>query len=521
MAAANESQGLKIAVAAFVTLSVILSISTYFAYQAYTQSDARLASAEQKLKTANDAADTASRQNKSFRDAIGVRAEDDDAVKAEIEKSQKKNSEEIHALVQAVAEMVSKAQSAGAQGPELEDATAKVKQLASAYSSEPNKTFISSLDRETELMKYMGLVMTQLSLNFTDVKRNLESANTVNAQKLKVETDALAKAKTDLSDVHDKHLSDRQSILGRLDRFQSDNAKQAAEIANLQAKLRETTEDLSKKLAIAQQTIREYRATAELKETVLDRPDGVLTFVDYNRGEVHTNLTRSMGVRPQMVLSVFDAASPGIPTDKPKGTIELIQVNDRESIGRITKTNNSIDPLRNGDLVYSPAWSPNEPMKFALIGKIDMDRNGRDDRGDLKRLIEQAGGIVSYDLPPPEVGKETGRITGEEAWYVIDKRMPFREVYGNTGVTASENDTFLKKQSDVVREARLNGVRPMPIERLLPYLGYDFLAPVRGRAEAVDVQSLKRLTAPRQDANKAQAVQPAEPANEDEGDMQK
>ena len=42
-------------------------------------------------------------------------------------------------------------------------------------------------------------------------------------------------------------------------------------------------------------------------------------------------------------------------------------------------------------------------MRFALIGKIDVNRDGKDDRQDLKRMIEDAGGIVDYDLPPPEI----------------------------------------------------------------------------------------------------------------------
>jgi len=37
MAAANESQGLKIAVAVFVTLTVVLAVTTYFAYSSYDQ----------------------------------------------------------------------------------------------------------------------------------------------------------------------------------------------------------------------------------------------------------------------------------------------------------------------------------------------------------------------------------------------------------------------------------------------------------------------------------------------------
>ena len=71
---------------------------------------------------------------------------------------------------------------------------------------------------------------------------------------------------------------------------------------------------------------------------------------------------------------------------------------------------NEIEPIRVGDIVYSPAWSPEEPMRFALIGKIDVNRDGKDDRQDLKRMIEEAGGIVDYDLPPPNHGKESGKL---------------------------------------------------------------------------------------------------------------
>jgi hypothetical protein len=126
-------------------------------------------------------------------------------------------------------------------------------------------------------------------------------------------------------------------------------------------------------------------------------------------------------------------------------------------------------------------------------------------------MIQAAGGIVDYDLPPPEAGKESGKLTGRDAWYVIDERMPFHEVYGQKFTRASENADFLKKQTEAVREARLNGVRPMPIERLLPFLGYDYLAPVRGATEAQDIQALKRVLAPRQE-NRAPA--PAAPKEE-------
>ncbi len=216
-----------------------------------------------------------------------------------------------------------------------------------------------------------------------------------------------------------------------------------------------------------------------------------------------------MGARPQMKLTLFDSGAPGIPTDKPKGSIELTYVGDKYSIGRIVKTNNPIDPIRVSDIVYSPAWSPNEPMRFALIGKMDVNRDGKDDRADLKRMIESAGGIVDYDLPPPDVGKESGELSGRDAWYVFDDRTPYiLEFKTGEDVTSGQQLEFLKKQSEAMKEARLVGVRPMSIGRLLTYLGYDYQSPVRARAEAVNNQVLRRLLAPRQ----RDQAKPAEPA---------
>ena len=51
-AAANESQGLKIAVAAFVVLTVALAVTSYFLYSAYSRSEAQLESEQDKLTAA-------------------------------------------------------------------------------------------------------------------------------------------------------------------------------------------------------------------------------------------------------------------------------------------------------------------------------------------------------------------------------------------------------------------------------------------------------------------------------------
>ncbi len=512
-ASSSDSQGLKIAVAAFVTLTVILAVTSYFLYSNYSQATVQLEAAAKKAQDSQTAANLALTQYEEMRKRIGSRADDFDPAKAEIVAEQKKIDDDITALLAQANEAISKIQAAGASTPELDDTKLKVQQISSAYLTEPNKNYISSLARLKDLLKAMSMVDLEVTRDYAALKKNLESTNTINQSGLDVATKGLNDAKKDLEDEHKKHEAERGELLTKVDQYQTDISKQATEIATLNTTIRQKDEDYGKKLRLAQDTLREYRDQLERKETVLDSPDGRLTYVDYGRFEVRTSLSHQQGVRPQMSFTIFDKNAPGIPTDKPKGTIELVYVGENYSIGKIVKTFNMIEPMTAGDIVYSPAWSPNDPMRFALIGKMDVNRDGRDDRADLKRMIMAAGGIIDYDLPPAEAGKESGQLTGRDAWYVFDDRMPFVLEFktGKEGTT-SEQEEFLKKQSEAIKEARLLGVRPMAIGRLLTYLGYDYHAPVRGRAEAVDKQGLRRLLSPKQrDQSKPAEAQPGAP----------
>jgi hypothetical protein len=109
--------------------------------------------------------------------------------------------------------------------------------------------------------------------------------------------------------------------------------------------------------------------------------------------------------------------------------------------------------------------------RFALVGRIDLNRDNQDDRQELKQIIEEAGGIVEFDFPPPDVGQQSGTLSNRIDWYVIDSRVPLREVRSSNSerVVAGRPD-FQKRMSELLKEARLDGIRPMPIERLLSFL---------------------------------------------------
>ncbi len=519
MPAANESQGLKIAVAAFITLSVILTVTSYFLFSAYSQADIRAATANDEANKAKAAQSEILKQFHVMRQTVGTRAEEFDAAKDEVDKhltgKNTKVEERFNNLATAVNNAIQKAKGAGANAQELQDAQETVQRVVASFRAEPNKSYISSLDRALELMESLSMLSTELSINYENLKRSLEGATGVAKREVDVQAKAASDSRADLEGEHKKHEEERQLLLTKTDQLQTDNDKKNNEIATLASRIKQMEDDSLRKQETLNTIIRELRDRLDQKETTLDRPDGYVTYVDYETRELLINITRRQGARPQMKMSIFDARSPGIPTEKPKGTIEVTQVGEQFSTARIIKTNNSIDPIRVGDIVYSAAWSPNIPMRFALVGRIDINRDGRDDRLELTRMIQEAGGVVDYDLPPLEVGKQTGTLTPRIDWYVTDERMPLRAVYDAKSDQSETRDAALAKlKGEAIKEARLNGIRPMPIARLLAFLGYDMNQPVIGTSEAVDVGAIRRLTGRRGGA--APATKPAAPKQEEE-----
>jgi hypothetical protein len=115
-------------------------------------------------------------QYDEMRTRVGAQAVEFDAAKEEISANFKKVEDRLNNLINAVNAAVQTAQENGAQGAELEDAKLKVQKAFASYRNEPNKNYISSLDRLTELMENLTLLTTQLARDYVAVRKSLEGA---------------------------------------------------------------------------------------------------------------------------------------------------------------------------------------------------------------------------------------------------------------------------------------------------------------------------------------------------------
>ena len=253
----------------------------------------------------------------------------------------KKLDERLNNLQEQVNAAVQKAQANGAQGTELEETKQNVQKAIASLRSEPNKTYISALDRMSELMHNMSLLATELSRNYVSVRHTLESATDTSKKLVDVQTTAATNSHAETLAEQKKHVDERSILLTKVDQLQTALDKAQNEVLNLTTRLKQTEDDFARQRDTLTTILREQRDKLERnKDTILDRPDGYVTYVDYETKEVLVSITRRMGAQPQMKLTNFEAHSPCIPTEKPKGTIELTSVGEKFSTANIIKTDN-------------------------------------------------------------------------------------------------------------------------------------------------------------------------------------
>lgn len=501
MASANDSQGLKIAVAIFVSLTVILSVTAYFLYTEYSKASEQLVAARSEATQANQKASQANTNLLDLRNRAGYTTQSEAAaILAAIDTDQQALVESLQNELGQALELISQAQQKGATGPEVERYRQSVSTLIQTFTDESTQspTLKGSLETLTTLTANQASLASSLATDNVKLRRQLENVDNVNQAELNKQSQAAQESQENLSAESQKYEGLFNEQRDTLDQLQRQVSDLRAENDRLESRLANLTDDYTQKRTEMLANLRRTQDELDKTEVVLENADGFVTFVDYSNNRIRTNLTRSMGARPQMILSVFDADAPGLPSDRPKARVKLLQVGDKDSVALIEEQFNKNNPLAAGDQLYSAAWSPNRPQRFALIGKIDMNRDGRDDRADLKRLIAAAGGVVDFDHPLPSDGQPQGELNPLISYYIIDERDPIRTPSNMRSVRELDQSalSFAQDKTELMRQAREFGIRPLPVERLLDSLGYSFGMLIPGGVEAADRDAIEDLLTP-------------------------
>ena len=115
-----------------------------------------------------------------------------------------------------------------------------------------------------------------------ELRHSLESATSVTKKQVDVQTKAAEASQADLMDEQKKHVEERQSLLTKVESLTKDNDRKTTEIANLNATIGRMKDDYvqARRTAHARSSA-SCTTRPSGTSTILDHPDGYITYVDY------------------------------------------------------------------------------------------------------------------------------------------------------------------------------------------------------------------------------------------------
>ncbi len=209
----------------------------------------------------------------------------------------------------------------------------------------------------------------------------------------------------------------------------------------------------------------------ELKQESFEIPDGKIRRVDNVSGMVWIDIGDADFLKPRMTFSVYGKDTPGVArtTADVKGKIEVTRIIDAHLAEAKVIDENIFKPMSPGDFIYTPLWSPGRPEKFAVVGLVDLDGDGKSDRELFHKEMAVRGADIADEVD--DKGVRTGTGINESIKYLIMGKVPdLADAVLPEERAAIEKMT--ENQAEMRKEARLYGVRIIPLNSFLDYIGY-------------------------------------------------
>jgi len=313
--------------------------------------------------------------------------------------------------------------------------------------------------------------VSQVAMLENDLRAERDRLNT----RIQTATTAQSKAedeKRDVISVQDERLKAKQDEVDKL--RQDNNALQASlaeekelhdqdnrvknqEIANLEIRIEKLRSDLE-----------------EIKKESFEVADGKIQRVDTAAKLVWINLGESDFLKPRMTFSVYGKENQGVGrgAEDVKGKIEVTRIlGPHMAEARITDEQ-LFRPMVANDLLYTPLWSPGLVEKFAFVGLMDLDGDGKSDWDELVQLLSISGATV--DTYVDDEGTrlpEDSKITVHTKFLVLGE-VPEPDQVVNEDEKAKV-EAIRKHLTEMKKEARVNGVREIKLNDFLAYIGFE------------------------------------------------
>ncbi len=418
---ARESQGLQIALIVFVMFTVIFGVATFVLYRSY---------GDQVLKA-------------------------DEAAKKEQQRAQelRQAQDEGNSLKQMIGY--------GATEPEktIQDAYNKTMEDQLQAIPVAQRSYKKAVDTLAASLNTRSNELAAEKTANQNLKNTLAEREKAAEAKLQQALAAQQAAQKDAGDERNKFNTDRASLTAERDglRLTVDDTKKKAEASVAAALVEKDAADKELRRVVALLT-KKSDEIEHITHPVLDVPSGKIEWVNQRNRSVWINLGEADYLNRLTTFSVFDAGTLNIRQTKGKASIEVTKIlGPHLAEARITE-DSITNPILPGDGVFTPIWEPGKQKRFALVGLIDVDGDGKSDLDMVMNLIRMSGGLV-------EAWQSNGKLNGKmspEINYVVVGKEP----------SATESKEVVKVYSDMKRDAANWALRQINLQDFLTQMGY-------------------------------------------------
>lgn len=226
-----------------------------------------------------------------------------------------------------------------------------------------------------------------------------------------------------------------------------------------QAKEIERQNELLAKLRVADAAVQAAVDAATPKDDRIDGFDGRVIAVDEAARTALVSCSSTRGMRPGLLLAVFDPKDPRPQFGTRKGLLEVIAV-ESPTVARARIRRDSIrSPILGGDGVATSLWAPGETPEIVVVGHVQLDDDAASDLTVLQAAIERAGGRLVDGVTP-------------SAALVVDAGLPKLAAADLKG-SGWRGNVDEKRRDREIKAARGLGVRVVAIDEMLELLGMD------------------------------------------------
>lgn len=417
--ARRDNQGIQIAMIVFILTTLLFMVTTYFGYSSSTTLKGQVAQLEGDLQSANGNLSSAVTFATNLKTLVGLDgAMDDDAA-----------HEAIRVAVQETY----------GQGLPAE-----------------NQNFIAISEHFVKRLQDVSGQLGQSAQDNSKLQQQLAAALTDKEQTVKVHQEEAQKAHAQQIKLTDDLEQYRQQAAARQQQLTQERDKAKDDLNQLTQKTGQQTQDLQSQLDLVSR-VRDEKAkqVEELLGGTPDQFDGqVLASVPSSR-LVYLNVGSADGIRPRITFGIYDAEYNKARGEKAKATVEVTKVNGPHHCEARVTDQEPTEPIVRGDHIYSVVWSPGVRIGIALVGTMDIDKDGRDDREYIKNMIVLNGGKVDAEDGGEQV---KGEVTFNTRYVVI----------GDSALDGQQNPAGQK----IIEAARNLSVERMALEELLDLMGY-------------------------------------------------